>query len=194
MTNYDLSQQEAGVAAAYGEHDRFYTVVELRECMACMHNFEPDTVADSSCPYCGGPSEALHPIVALASVEPPDTVLPYKEPVGECPTCKGESAEPFYGDPAYSPHCPTCAAEGHVDIGSAQWSRVRLQECALCGDDIEPIEGYRVGVAQLHNGTGLCCGQCLGDPENKDALYGVIFLGDHGEIHAGRRHHWETRV
>lgn len=175
-----LTRWEAWVAEQKGDPESHFQIITFRQCMACMHTFEPETAADSSCPYCGGPSEGDETHVYLHEVEAPEAAQAIPaDPYGElCPMCEGKSAEVWRGHPANQPHCPTCEDEGTLRLYTADEAGHRLCTCGLCGEDVEATEGLLVGVVSDEGGDGsFACPACLDDPEHVHQLIGVTRLG-----------------
>ena len=180
-----LTRSEAWLREHRGHPAPYFETVEIRECLACLHNFEPETPAETACPWCGGPSMAEPPVVLLHQIEP----LPVHEGTGqtpqkgqECPRCEGRGGNGSY-DPQWHVDCLTCEGEGHMEPGTAEQAGVAFCRCAHCGDPVEPVDGDLVGVADPEGGEyALVCTACLADPEALNAAIGVI------RFEANRRH------
>lgn len=175
-----ITYTEAYIREQRGDPEAYYQTVEIRECMACLHNFEPETPAETACPWCGGPSMAEPPQIILHEIEP----LAVEEGIGQtpedgmiCPTCDGRGGNDHW-DPQWQVDCPTCEGVGKMQAGTAEQSGEPFCYCANCGADVEPADGDLVGISDPDGGDGaLTCTACLADPEALHAVLGVVRFG-----------------
>lgn len=161
---------------------------DLRECMACMHNFAPDTLADLSCPYCGGPSMAVSvqelvdaDIEKRKSTPPTMKVDPDMDVTTLCPTCEG-ARDNGHHDPQWVVDCSHCGGDGVVDATQREAFGSPIFDCQLCGQGMLPDYGMKLGVIDPGSSDcpgqpsfpTFCCEDCLADPDNRDEIHGVI--------------------